>query len=373
MTLQVKILWGVWICCAAFLVWHTQFAVPFPNVNIDEHAHYSYTLELMRAHRWWPDFYAFPLSNAATGHAIADPNYLNHPPTFYWLMERVQRTFPQADPIRYRIPSLLFCLAALAVHARVGMLQSWGAQATLAYALLPLLLYVPLAVGYYSNDSLALLGGAIACLGSVHWLRGNTRRGFYYLCAGVLLASVKLTGLLLVGLYALLFLLQQKARKKLLLLTLVSIVAAIPYAILWLRYGSPAPETPGQVDWLTFYSTQRGWLHAPRMDALHWTTTALASFTHQFKGPEITAAPLLWLLAAFLCPRTHSGQRSIIRAAGIATLLTLIAHLAFSYPRYQHYGWLYDMFTRYYFPLLPAYGIAIADLYLWLSRKAQPV
>src|SRR3569832_583911 len=96
-----------WLFFAAVVIIHTQsHEYDFPWFQIDEQAHYAYTVDLITHHHWWADFNSFTMINPDTGKT--ELNYVNHPPQFYWLMKLVQLAFPHADPVRYRIPSLLF-------------------------------------------------------------------------------------------------------------------------------------------------------------------------------------------------------------------------------------------------------------------------
>lgn len=374
---------GLGLFLGGLVVLHTQLdPTPFPFTNIDEHAHYSYTLELIRTQSWWPDFGHFPMYDVPTGQPSGDANYINHPPTFYWLMKLVQQAFPEADPLRYRLVPLAFYLVFIGIYAGIGNRLKLDIFPSVIYAALPILFYLPLQSGYYNNDSMALAGGGLACLGSFQLYAGARKQAFYWLAGGLVLASVKLTSFLLVGLYVLLALMPQWraiSRRSLLGLAALMGVLAIPYLAFTLRDGGPAPHTFGQVDWVIYYAKLRGWYDAPRMGFLQWLLKSLNDFANQFSSREATFLPLLMLIGAFatLLLPVRAGEpawfRPLGRAAAIATLLVLIAHLGFSWPRYVEYGWIYDMFVRYYFPLLPAYGATMAGAYLRLSPPAKPV
>lgn len=373
------ILFAGWLFFIVAVLQITQFhPMPFPFVNIDEQAHYAYTADLIRNHAWWVDFNHFFMVDVKTGLPTSEPNYVNHPPQFYWLMKLVQQTFPTADPVHYRIVPLVFYLAAMAVYARIGYLLRLPTVATAVYVLLPMILYMPLQSGYYNNDGVAICGGMLACLGSFHWFSGKAKRGFLWLVLGVTLASVKLTALLLVGLYALFTLLLHRAPLKqlpwtwLVIAALWGFILALPFAYFWLHYGSPAPHSPGQDYLMTHNAKAWGWAPEPRHGFLGFLPIALSRFSDQFGFYEFTFVPLLWLIAAYGYFMVKPGKLAsvpmrMMAASLIATLIVLGIHMGFAYPRYLKYGWLLDSFVRYYFPLLPTYGVAAAYFYLWMG------
>ncbi len=361
----------------------TQFGViGFPFVNIDEHAHYSYTLELLRSGRWWPDFNHFLLYDATSGQPTEALNYLNHPPTFYWLMELVQRIFPDINPIHYRLVPFAFYLAAMGIYARLGYLLKLPRIGTAIYVLLPPVLYVPLMGGYYSNDGMAVLGGMLASLGSFHWFSNKAKRGFLFMAIGIALASVKLTAFMLTGAYVALALIihcaprRELPRISLPLGILWCLLCALPYLYLWMEYGSPVPNTPGQIYMLTHKPEAQAIAVLPRLDFLHFVPMALGRFFSQFATREMTPLALIALIFSYgyflLQPDKHANPVSrMMLASLIATLIVLAIHLVFSYQRYLEYGWLRDSLVRYYFPLLPAYGAAIGGAYASLRKKVQ--
>lgn len=365
------ILGAFWLFFAGAVLWHTQIAPqPFPFTHIDEQAHYSYTMDLIRNHRWWPDFDHFPMTRASSNEVTEEPNYVNHPPQFYWLMKLVQQAFPDADPIRYRIVPLLFYLVAFGIYARLGWLLELTPVQALLYIALPILLYAPLQSGYYNNDGPAICGGMLACLGSWRWFQQG-RYAFALMLFGLTLASVKLTAFLLVGLYVAAALLQQPMqlralRWRLPIGMLWTMLLALPFLYFWWHDGSPAPNFIGQDHLMKHNAVQWGWMPHPDTGFFAFLLIALPLFADQFSIPEWTFLPLLWLIisALFFARRPTSGPTgAMARTVLLATFPMLAVHMVFAYARYRQYGWLLDMFVRYYFPLLPAYGaLAVASL-----------
>ncbi len=373
-----------WILFALVLVLRLQWdMVPFPAPTMDEHAHISYTLDLIRKQAWWPDFQNFPLTDFVSGTITEQTNYLNHPPTFYWLMKLVHAAFPSASLIDFRLLTIGFTMLAIAITMRIGYLLELSVPATGVFALCPLLMHVQQLSGFYNNDSLAVLGGSVCCLGSFYWLNTHRyRSGFFAMLLGIALASVKMTGFLLTTLYVVTLLaLRPELRKRLPRMVWVFAITifgalTLPYLNFWIAYGSPVPTTAGQAQWLLVQSQQIGWLYDQHLPFIPWMLHVLSMFTNQFPDrSELTLLPLLWLPTAFsLSFKRSSGAPAIntmVRASGAATLFLLLAHFAFSWPRYLTYGWMGDALLRYYFPLLPAYCAAAAYLYQWLSKRCK--
>ncbi len=107
--------------------------------------------------------------------------------------------------------------------------------------------------GSVNNDNLAFFGGALATLGA--WQLAATQRAGWFAVAliGVVAAAwAKLTGLMLSGamvsaVVGYLIGRQRAPRPWLVALILTLALAAAPYAIYLLHYGSPVPQTPAQV------------------------------------------------------------------------------------------------------------------------------
>lgn len=371
----------------------------FPFGWVDEQAHYSYVQHLIQQHRWWPDFEHFPMADTVTKAPIATPNYLNHPPTFYWLMKLVQLTFPTLPP---RIVPCFFYLLSVGLYFWHGYKLILPKSATLLYTALPFLLYVFFWIGFYNNDSLAILGGMLATCASLDWLRNHRpSRAFVMMLLGLSLASVKLTALLLVGLYVMTILYLTRASWHRISplgwagTAALMIILSAPYVYFALYEGGFAPETFGQHYALTIKSAKEfGWPSLPRMDFLPWLWTFLKGFAalgvilHDGELPsfvllKITILSLLMIVLSsifipLLSPRALHSEAGrplfkMTQATSVATFLTLAIHVGFSWPRYQQYGWMIDNFVRYYFPLLAAYGTVCAGALMALFPSRKPL
>jgi len=54
--------------------------------GFDEVAHVSYVAHLQATHQMWPRLEQMRLIDPGTFKFTAEPNYLNHPPFYYWLI-----------------------------------------------------------------------------------------------------------------------------------------------------------------------------------------------------------------------------------------------------------------------------------------------
>ena len=343
---------------------------PFPFRGADEQGHFSYVAHLSRSDRLWPDLGAMPLydpAGAPTGRA----NFINHPPLFYWTALPLHDALAarHADFGWLRVYPAALAIAAFAAIAAFGLRMRIGAAGfAVLFAGAAFLDFAALA-GAFSNDQMAMLGGALACLGAARRVSSSTdRAGLALLLAGVALCSVKLTALMLAGGFAVLCLLLAPGRKPdlkgLAALAAAGVILAVPYLILWRSYGSPAPSTAGQTQMLRDYIAEFGWDKVPRVGLAAYLADAPSLFAVQL-GRSFAHLALLMAMCATAIVAFLPGEREVrpaattlVRAATLATVATLAVHLAFAYQRYAEHGWLGDLYPRYYFPLLAAYGLS---------------
>ena len=376
------ILWlSFFLCCVLTLtnLYNNPSTIPFNA--IDEQGHMSYALHLITHHRWWPNFLHFNLFDVASHAELPTLNYINHPPIFYWLMKLAAMALPALEPIHFRVVALVIYLTGLVLYTRLGVAMSMSIAASILYGLTPLLVYLHLQMGFYNNDAVCFLGGMVATLASLHWLRGeHPRRAILWMGLGVILASVKLTALLLVGFYVAATILQRRSTlrslpKHFILYGIITVIlCTAPYLYMTLTFGSPAPTTPGQLAKLVECANCATQGLAPQSNFLPWLSFFLAQLANQLSVPETTFIPICVYLAALLViawqnrhnPRSWQNQPLVAMAlaSAAATLLTLSIHCAFAWHRYVEYGWIFDSLVRYYLPLLGAYaavsGYAIA-------------
>jgi len=362
------------------------------DTQMDEQGHISYAATLINQNRWWPNFEHFPMVDRTTLTPLKDINYINHPPTFYWLIKLMHQVYPSISAVHYRALSIMLIICAMALYTRIGTQLKLPWLSAAFYGLLPFLIYMQFQTGFFNNDSAAILGGMLAVYSSMLWFEGIcTKRGYYFMFAGLVLASVKLTSFILVGLYVVICLLmlsnrrQQISAVQWLFAAMISLMLLVPYVMLLYYAGSFAPETLGQVDFMSHGHSNgvwerrpmEGWVKNPRMDFLNWLLTFFRNFAVQVGQFDTTFIPLLILVVytiyRLISVSTVRNPLSLITIAGLwATIITLIIHLLFSWPRYQKFGWLLDSGLRYYFPLLAVYGAACgAAIAACISKKGH--
>ena len=371
----------------------------FPYTALDEHAHVSFAAYLTTHFALLPDFDAIKIIDFNMHIPTNVPDYINHTPIGYFVLNALDGLFGlsatnSADKF-VRFSSLvlfssgylvtvltLFRQVALPLIMRVGL------------ALLPFLLQLPLFAGFFSNDSLAFLGGSLAVAGAMILLNTDHEdagAGLAITLVGLLLAvAAKLTAALLVGLFVactlVFFALQRRGfwracLKPLPLILLVLIaVASIPYLLFIVKYGSPAPNTPGQILLLQGGDPNR---IMPLLQYL-WESL-LGAISNAGGGLGMVSAYALFFVSVILASLFHIYQLvtgrgragsipSIALAAGIATALMMLIQLTFSYHRHVTYGWQVELYPRYYFPLMGAYLLGLAGFInaVLPNRKPAP-
>ena len=360
------------------------------QTQIDEQAHLSYALTLIDQQRWWPDFEHFPMYDCTTAQPLKIAvNYLNHPPTFYWLAKIAHSVLPGLTPLSYRYGAMAISLLGIFLYGAIGLRLAMPLLPTLLYALTPFLIYAYKQIGFYNNDCVAMLGGLLVTYASLLWFHERSiKKAFLLLLLGLGLASIKLTALLLVTLYAVSCLLLKRPMLRSIpwqayaITILTGILILLPYVHLMLQTGSPAPETIGQQFLMTNHQAGEnwsrvlitGWVQEPRMDFLHWFVSFLRDFAVQVSQYDTTFIPLLLLIVGMLraaCQKPQHPLQHMLQACAIATIITLTIHTCFAWGRYLHYGWRLDSGLRYYYPLLALYGAACGYALSGVSRAKR--
>jgi hypothetical protein len=326
-----------------------------------------------------------PQSFQFTGHA----NYLNHPPPFYGLLAVLGPRLegrPQAL-LAHRLIDVAIAAIGFAALLGLGLAARFPRHEFYAFAVplacIPVL--VPIA-GAINNDNLAFLGGAVATLGA--WqLVATDRRGWLAVAlAGVIAASwAKLTGLLLSGamLGAVIAYLLWRRRLHLSLLVPIALafaLAAAPYIISVVQYGSPTPQTPAQIALLADNARAAGWTDLPRNSFPGYFVYFIIAFIAdwmpalgdrnalQYSMLTIPVAALGCALAGIalslrrLWRRQDSALDVVVIAGTVALVATFAIHIPYSYGRYLATGWLMDAYPRYYLPLaaiVPLAGLSL--------------
>jgi hypothetical protein len=375
---------GLFVLSAAFSAERKGITAGF-----DEVAHASYVAHIQHSGDAWPDLKAMRLIDPQSFQFTGEANYLNHPPPFYDLLAvlgpRIEGR-PQAllahRLIDIGIASLGFAaLLGLGIAARFPRHEFYAFAVPLAC--IPVL--VPIA-GAINNDNLAFLGGAVATLGA--WQLVATDRAGWLAVAllGLIAASwAKLTGLLLIGamlgaVIAYLLWRQRWSWSALIPIALAFALAAAPYIIYAVQYGSPTPQTPAQIALLQDGARTAGWADLPRKSFPGYIVYFVIAFVAdwmpalgernvlQYSMLAIPLAALGCALAGIalslrrLWCRQDTALDVVVVAGTIALLATFAIHITYSYGRHLATGWLMDAYPRYYLPLaaiVPLAGLSL--------------
>jgi hypothetical protein len=365
------------------------------SAGFDEVAHASYVAHIQHSGDAWPDLKSMRLLDPQSFQFTAAANYLNHPPPFYGLLAALGPRLegqPQAllahRLIDIAIASLGFAaLLGLGIAARFPRHEFYAFAVPLAC--IPVL--VPIA-GAINNDNLAFLGGAVATLGA--WQLVATDRAGWLAVAllGLIAASwAKLTGLLLIGamlgaVIAYLLWRRRLSWSALMPIALAFALAAAPYIIYAVQYGSPTPQTPAQIALLEDGARTAGWADLPRKSFASYVVYFVIAFIADWMPAlgernvlqySMLAIPVAALGCALmgialslrrLWRRQDTALDVVVVAGTVALVATFAIHVTYSYGRHLATGWLMDAYPRYYLPL--AAIVPLAGLSLLADVKA---
>lgn len=359
--------------------------------GFDEVAHASYVAHIQSSGRFWPALTDMRMLEPAQFHFTAAPNYLNHPPPYYALLAALGPTLeghPEAI-IFHRLLNIAFVALALVAVLMIGVCARLPSPLFYAYAVplacVPVL--GPLA-GAINNDNAAFAGGAFTMLGAWQLVATGRTRWLGLALGGVLIAAwAKLTGLLLAGglLTGVLLWLLWRRRVQMwwaIPVALVGLLAALPYAVLFLQYGSPTPNTPGQLALLQDGARLAGWDRAARMSLLSYAAYFMACFVAEWMpvlmprnalnyavlalplGAGVCAAIGVVLSIRRIVHRKDAASDVVVVAGASAFAMTFVLHIVFSYQRHLAFGWMMDAYPRYYLPLIavvPLAGLSLLE------------
>ncbi len=386
---------GLFVLSAAFSAERKGITAGF-----DEVAHASYVAHIQHSGDAWPDLTAMRLLDPQSFQFTGAANYLNHPPPFYDLLAILGPRLegrPQAL-LAHRLIDVAIASLGFAALLGLGLAARFPRHEFYAFAVplacIPVL--VPIA-GAVNNDNLAFLGGAVATLG-VWQLAATDRAGWLVVALlGLVAASwAKLTGLLLTG--AMLgavvayLLWRQRLRWGLLLpIALAFALAAAPYIIYALQYGSPTPQTPAQIALLQDGARTAGWADLPRKSFPAYIVYFVIAFVAdwmpalgdrnvlQYSMLAIPVAALGCALAGIalslrrLWRRRDTALDVVVLAGTVALLATFAIHVTYSYGRHLATGWMMDAYPRYYLPLaaiVPLAGLSLLAAVKTPRRRA---
>jgi hypothetical protein len=271
---------------------------------------------------------------------------------------------------------------AIATIGLIGLLAlavRMGLQGLEFYAFAIMIVATPVLAplaGSVNNDNLGFAGGAFTILGAYAYLSSRRRSWLIVSCCGMLVAGTsKLTGLMLSGgfmaaLLALMTIKRMSSRSDIAIVAASLTAAAVPYLVFTLHYGSPAPNTPAQIDLLRSGAETAGWSTEPRLGPVIYALVFLKNFLLEWM-PSLrprndlqlallilpSAELMLATAGAILSFRAilsdHGEISDFIVAAGmLAAAATLAIHIAFSYQRHLLTGWMMDAYPRYYLPVI---------------------
>jgi hypothetical protein len=359
------------------------------SAGFDEVAHTSYVAHIQRTGDAWPDLTSMRLLDPQTFQFTGGANYLNHPPPFYDLLAALGPRLegrPQAL-LAHRLIDIAIASLGFAALLGLGLAARFPRHEFYAFAVplacIPVL--VPIA-GAINNDNLAFLGGAVAMLGA--WQLVATDRAGWLAVAllGLIAASwAKLTGLLLTGAMlgtVIVYLMwRQRLRWSLLLpIALAFALAAAPYIIYAVQYGSPTPQTPAQIALLQDGARTAGWADLPRKSFPAYVVYFVIAFVSDWMPAlgernvlqySMLAIPVVVLGCALagialslrrLWYRHETALDVVVIAGTMALVATFAIHVTYSYGRHLATGWLMDAYPRYYLPLaaiVPLAGLSL--------------
>ncbi|HTV36539.1 MAG TPA: hypothetical protein VMF12_08910, partial [Xanthobacteraceae bacterium] len=337
----------------------------------------------------WPALQRMRLLDPKTFQFTDQANYLNHPPVYYALHALLGPKLegrPQAL-LAHRLIDIGIAAIGFAALLGLGLAARFPRYEFYAYAIplacIPVL--VPLA-GSINNDNFAFLGGALATLGA--WQCVSTgRRGWFALALlGVVVAGwAKLTGLLLTaamvsGVIAYLLWRKRLPWSWVAAAVFVLLLAAAPYFVFIVQYGSPTPETPAQIALIKDGARAAGWADLPRRSFAAYLIYFIVAFVAEWMptlAPRSTfnyallAIPVAALACAFagialsghrVWRRAETALDVVVLAGTAAVVATFAIHVSYSYGRYVAAGWLMDAYPRYYLPLaaiVPLAGLSL--------------
>ena len=368
------------------------------TTNFDEVAHASYIAYLQHTGETWPALKEMRMLDPSSFRFTSEANYLNHPSPYYALLARLGPNLeghPEAL-IVYRLFNVVLAALGLAALMAIGLVARLPRFMLYAYvvplACIPVL--APLA-GSINNDNAAFAAGAIAMLAAWQLMTTGSRAWLMAALGGVIVAAwAKLTGLLLVGglvggVLAWLMWCGHFQRRWIVPIAIAALLAISPYVAFIAQYGSPAPNTPGQIASLQTIAHDAGWDSAERLSpaayAVHFVTEFdlewMPTLIHQpVPLLEQIATALYYAalgipVAAALCAfagvvvsaqrlaRGNEGPIDVVVAAGaLAFAAMFVVHGVFSYERHVAFGWMKDAYPRYYFPLaalIPLAGLSL--------------
>lgn len=361
------------------------------TTGFDEPQHISYVAQIKATGNPWPALDSLRLIDPQTFKFTATPNFLDHPPIYYALLAAIGPPLeghPQAV-FAYRMLNVAMVAIGLAALLMIGLdaqfsrREFWALAAPLAF--IPVLVQLAAAV---TNDNMAFLGGALATLGAWQTVATGRRRWLACALGGVIVAAwAKLTGLVLtapmVGAVVAYMIWRKRAPPAWLAAVAgACLVAAAPYLIYIMQYGSPVPPTRALLATVEAGVRNFGWINLPRKSfggylmyfggefIANWMPTLADRSVFQYCMLAIPVAALLCAAAGLTISlrriwRRQETRLDVIVIAGSLGLATTVPFLVgYNYSYYVASGWLAGAYPRYYLPLaaiVPLAGLSLAQ------------
>jgi hypothetical protein len=361
------------------------------TTGFDEPQHLAYAAHIKATGNPWPEFDSLRQLDPKTFEFTATPNFLDHPPFYYALIAAIGPPLeghPQAV-FAYRMINVALAAIALAALLMIALdtqfsrAEFWALAVPLAF--IPVLIQISAAV---TNDNMAVLGGALATLGA--WQTVATRRRLWLAVAlgGVIIAAwAKLTGLVLTvpmisAVTAYMIWRKHASLTWLAGAAFAFLIAAAPYLIYEVQYGSPVPPTHALLATVNEGVRNLGWAHLPRKSfaeylmyfggefVANWMPTLAGRTAFQYAMLAIPVAAVLCAVAGVMVSlrrvwRRQETKLDVIVIAGAVGLATSVPFLiGYNYSYYVASGWLAGAYPRYYLPLaaiVPLAGLSLVE------------
>jgi hypothetical protein len=271
----------------------------------------------------------------------------------------------------------------IALDTQFSRPEFWALAVPLAF--IPVLVQLAAAV---TNDNMAFLGGALATLGAWQTVATGRRRWLAVALGGVIVAAwAKLTGLVLTApmISAVVAYMIWRKRAPLTWLAAAAfafLLAAAPYFIYMIQYGSPVPPTHALLATVEEGVRNFGWANLPRKSftgylmyfsgefIANWMPTLAQRTAFQYAMLAIPVAALLCAAAGLIVSvrrvwRYEETKLDVIVIAGALGLATIVPFLVgYNYSYYVATGWLAGAYPRYYLPLaaiVPLAGLSLVE------------
>jgi hypothetical protein len=352
--------------------------------GFDEVAQASYVASIQHDGKVWPTLSSLRLLDPQTFRFTDKANYLDHPPLFYALLAALGPDL-EGHPhalMAHRLIDIMLSALGLAAFLGLGLAAGFSRYEFCAFAVpLACIPVLPLLAGAINNDDLAFLGGAVATLGV--WQLAATDRGGWLALAlvGVVVAAwAKLTGLMLAGgmVAAVIAYLIWRRRwhwSWTIAVALAFLMAAAPYIVFMVQYGSPAPDTPAQIAMIQNNARVVGVADLPRKSFPVYLGYFLLVFIVDWMpiGSRgiFNYAMLVVPVAALLCAaagaaislrrlwqRRETTLDVVLIAGALSLAVTFVLHVRHGYADHLATGWLEEAYPRYYLPLVAIVPLA---------------